>query len=149
MCMFNILIVCMGNICRSPMAEALFKKKLQNTDINISSAGITALVGYAADSKSQQLMQEVQIDISNHKARQLTLEIINSMDLVLVMEQKQVNIIQQQFITATGKVYRLGRWSEFDIVDPYKQDLSAFRQALELIFIGVDEWSEKLLKIKL
>ena len=65
----NILVVCVGNICRSPMAEYLLKKK--HPQLTIHSAGISGMSGYAADEKAQNCMQRIGIDMSSHSARKL------------------------------------------------------------------------------
>lgn len=143
--MNHILIVCVGNICRSPMAQALLAQKNAHLGIQVSSAGIAALVDYPADKHAQQLMQEMGLDISQHRARQLTLELLNQADLVLAMKQAHIKTITQQFPTALGKVYRLGKWGDFDIMDPYQQDLAAFRLALTLIERSISDWQRKYL----
>ena len=72
--MFNsVLIVCVGNVCRSPMAEVLLKHRLadQYKNIQIASAGLGALVGHGADVTAQDLMKKMDINTSEHKAQQL------------------------------------------------------------------------------
>lgn len=71
----NILVVCIGNICRSPMAEYL---KAQYPQLNIESAGISGLVGHQADNKAQLCMQRLGIDMLPHIARKLNAEHIKS-----------------------------------------------------------------------
>ena len=85
----NILVVCIGNICRSPMAEGLLKHALVacNKDgCTVSSAGLSALTGHPPDPKACQLMIEKGIDISYYRACQLNKEMIRKADLILVME---------------------------------------------------------------
>ena len=65
----NILVVCVGNICRSPMAEYFLKQ--QYPQLNIESAGISGLVGHQADNKAQLCMQRLGIDMQPHIARKL------------------------------------------------------------------------------
>ena len=144
--MFNkILIVCVGNICRSPMAEALLMKKLEHhSNIKIESAGIGALVGHEADSIAQSLMQAKGVDISEHRARQLNSNLLGEFDLVLVMENGHMDAIHQMSPESKGKVHLLGKWNDFEIPDPYKQGRREFEVALELINRGVDEWVENI-----
>ena len=82
--MKSVLTVCIGNICRSPMAEGLLTAKLPN--IHISSAGTGALVGRPADTQAQKLMLQHGIDISRHVAQQVNKLICSQADLILVMD---------------------------------------------------------------
>jgi protein-tyrosine-phosphatase len=83
----KVLVVCVGNICRSPMAEALLRARLGHRPrFDVSSAGISALVGHPADEQAVALMKERGIDIGPHRARQLTPQLAAGADLILVME---------------------------------------------------------------
>lgn len=141
----NILVVCVGNICRSPMAEALLKSALRGQDgITVESAGLGALVGYPADDYALELMQEMGEDVSSHRARQIHPDMVTDADLVLVMEARHKRAIDDADPTARGKVHRLGEWQDRDIGDPYRQDKAAFAEALEEIQEGVASWVEKI-----
>jgi len=146
--MFNsVLMVCVGNICRSPMAEALLINRLSDSNyskINIASAGVGALVGHEADATAKELMTEKNIDVSMHRARQLNTELISEYDLILVMEKGHINAVHNIAPSSKGKVHLLGKWSDFEISDPYMQPRREFEVALELIERGVDEWVEKV-----
>lgn len=143
----NILVVCIGNICRSPMAEGLLRQaldKANQSDCKVSSAGLGALVGHPADDKSCQLMFANAIDISSHRARQLDHAMIRQADLILAMESRHKAAIEEFEPSAKGKVFRLGHWGDFDIPDPYRKDMPAFEHAFELIQVGVSEWIKKM-----
>ena len=141
----DIVVVCVGNICRSPMAEALLIDGLgKDSKIRVSSAGVGALVGFPAAEHAVELMRERGIDISDHRARQLDTEIIKSTDLILVMESGHKAAIDAIDPTARGKVYRLCEWRDCDIDDPYQQPKEAFAEALELIGQGVEDWVERI-----
>ena len=88
--MFNsILVVCIGNICRSPIGEHLLRHYLPTQ--KIASAGVNALVGYPADPNTVIVAEKRGIDLSNHIARQLTAELCNEYDLILVMDPKLID----------------------------------------------------------
>ena len=142
----NIVMVCIGNICRSPMAEAILRHRAQskNISINISSAGIAALVGKPADSNVQELLLEEGIDCSAHKARQLTSAILLEAELVLVMEQNHRKEIECMFPNVCGKVHLLGKWGDFEVPDPYRKSREVFKDTHQLIMQGIDQWQARL-----
>lgn len=142
----NILIVCIGNICRSPMAEALLKEKIKTKQLSsiVSSAGLNALVGCEADPLSQELMKMKGLNISHHRARQITSDMVAESDLILTMSTEQQIVIETEFFYSRGRVHRLGKWGEYDILDPYKRHRAVFEQSLTLIDQGINDWYKKL-----
>ena len=138
----RILVVCIGNICRSPMAEQLLKIALPQK--TISSAGLGAMVNASADDHAQALMAELGYDISEHRGRQINAELISGADLILVMTQKQETLLTQQYPQARGRVYRLGHWDKQDIADPYQKPRKEFELALQHIQAGIASWLSKL-----
>jgi protein-tyrosine phosphatase len=138
-------MVCFGNICRSPMAEVLWAQMApQGPDVCVSSAGIGALVGHRADPIAEELMRERGLDLSAHRARQLTAEMVNDFELILVMEAAQQRAVESITPSARGRVLRIGQWSGFDVPDPYGQDRAAFEKALALIEQGLRDYHGKL-----
>lgn len=144
----KILVVCIGNICRSPVGEAFLAHRLKEIapDVSVSSAGITAMVDKPADATAQEIMLQKGIDISAHRARQLTKEILLDSDLILTMETRHQEQIEYMLPGIRGRVHRLGKWSGFDIQDPYKRPRIVFEQVLALIEQGVNEWQQKIWK---
>ena len=141
----HILVVCVGNICRSPMAEALLRNALRGQEeITVESAGLGALVDWPASEHAEVLLRERGVDISGHRSQQLTPELIHKADLILVMEAGHKKAIEAQDATARGKVFRFGEWQDRDIADPFRQPREAFADALEKIDEGVASWVEKL-----
>jgi protein-tyrosine phosphatase len=143
----NILVVCIGNICRSPMGEALLKEALKNKEGKgyfISSAGLGALEGHKPDKISIELMAERGIDISDYIGTQINTTLIRKSDLILVMESSHKEQIENKEPSAKGKVFRLGEWDGFDIPDPYRKDRKVFEEALSLIDKGVAEWVKRV-----
>ena|SRR3990167_745544 len=144
----NVLIICIGNICRSPIAEALLASRLKDShpDVKVSSAGLGALVGRPADPISVELMQARSIDISLHRGRQATHELIFSSELILTMTTDQQQQIEKMYPNTKGRVHRIGKWDEFDIPDPFKRPRVIFEQTLVLIEQGIETWLERLWK---
>lgn len=138
----RVLVVCIGNICRSPMAEGLLKNALPN--VQISSAGLGALVGHGADPIALSLMTEAGLDISAHRARSLTDQIARDADLILVMDEQQKQQIAQQYPYTRGKVFRLAEAAKQDIPDPYRQSPEVFQSVFAQIRSGVSEWTKRI-----
>ena len=140
--MKHILILCVGNICRSPIAEALLKREFPEK--KIWSAGLGALIGSPADPLSIEVAAARGFDISDHRAQQFAGWMCQTADLILVMEQFQKIEIQQQYPLVRGKVFLLGEFGKFDIVDPYRQSAAAFDSAYEAIALGVANWASRI-----
>lgn len=142
----KILIICIGNICRSPIGEVLFAEKFKEHSLtsSVSSAGLGAMVNHPADTVAQELMTLRGLDISAHRARQLTPEIVFGSELILTMTADQQDQIELEYPSARGRVHRLGKWESYDVPDPYQRPRIVFEQALALIDQGVDEWCRKL-----
>lgn len=138
----NILLVCVGNICRSPMAEYLFKQNFPH--INVCSAGVAAVVGAPADEKAISCMHRLDIDMHAHRARQLTAEMLKQADLVLVMSQNQQKHIESEWPFSKGKIFRLGHWQSLNIADPYRHDQQFFDYICQEIQSCVNDWKQHL-----
>lgn len=142
---WNVLVVCVGNICRSPMAAALLSQELGRAGIaQVNSAGLSAMVGFSADPVAIELMRMMDLDISGHRARQLDEAMVRNHDLVLVMEGAHKAEVCRRYPWAIGKVFPLGMHNGSDISDPYQRPREEFERAFLLICQGVAEWSEKL-----
>lgn len=137
----RILIVCIGNICRSPTAEYLFRQRLASRDIQVGSAGLGALVDSPMDATALQLMAGHGIDGTGHRARALTTTLLHEADLILAMEARHVGSLGRFAPEVTGKVLLLDKWVQGrDIPDPYRKERATFEQVYGMIADGVDSW---------
>lgn len=140
----RILVICTGNICRSPMAQGVLQKELDGTEAMVESAGTAAWPGRGPDPLAVALAAQAGVDISGCRSRQVNERMATSADLILTAEQTHVDWLLRHFPVLRGRVFRLGHWRDEDIADPYGGDKDAFRQALVSIEGCVGEWIPRL-----
>jgi protein-tyrosine phosphatase len=140
--MQHIMTLCIGNICRSPLAQVLLARELPTH--KVWSAGLSALVGASADPLSVQIAQEQGLDLSAHRAQQVTSIMCQQAELILVMEQSHKSQLEQLYPQVRGKVFRLGQFGQFEIADPYRQPREAFDTAYQGIAQGVADWLTRI-----
>ncbi len=108
--MTRVVFVCEGNICRSPMAEALMKEILSSKKIEgveVSSCGLRAQEGASAHSELDSIIGEAYRHISNFSSRIIGTEIVDGADLLLAMEDRHVRDINVRFPEAKGKTFTI------------------------------------------
>ena len=141
----RLLIVCKGNICRSPMAEAIVRARLLRNGMQVASAGLAAMRGFPIDPRAQASLAMHGYDASGHIARQATKPLMLQSDLVLAMEQRQVAAVLALCPTLRGRVLMLSHWDDgSDIEDPYGRDQQAFDIAFDRIESCIRDWRTKL-----
>ncbi|NUO86051.1 MAG: low molecular weight phosphotyrosine protein phosphatase [Cupriavidus sp.] len=138
----TVLVVCIGNICRSPMAQGLLRQALP--EANVVSAGLGALAGKPADAHAIAVMREIGVDINGHRARQLSRAMATRADLILVMDHTQRQDLQHLHPATTGRVFRIGEHAGFDVPDPYREARPAFENVLQLLQRGVQAWVPRI-----
>ena len=143
----SILVVCVGNICRSPVGEAILNKLLDsdNGEINVSSAGLGALVGHKIDSTMSSAAKHRDLNFDKHRAQQINKDIIDTSDLILVMEAGHRIAIMKKFPEASGRIMLFSKWvGGMDIKDPYRLERDYHLAICNEIFDAADAWSTKL-----
>lgn len=139
--MMDILMVCTGNICRSPMAEGLLRQMLSKkraANVHIHSAGTHGLDDQPAASFAIQAAAEMGIDISDHRARSLDRGMVSKADLILVMEPFHRDIVARAVPREESDKLRLladfERPRQSDTIDdPYNHSLKVYRACLKRI----------------
>ena len=148
--MFNIVMVCTGNICRSPMAERLLIRMLPEDlrkKVRVKSAGTFALHGHQAAAEAVEALMQLGIDLSDHRARQLTRQIEKEADLLLAMEGQHIDFIKSLRLWGRSKAKLLGEFVSADeppeIEDPYGQPIEAYQACIEALkpcLLGLVAW---------
>ncbi len=135
----RVLVVCVGNICRSPTAEVLLRHALE--DVHVASAGLSALAGHPIDATAQAVLSGHGLSGQSHVARQIDRSMIDAVDLVLTMEPWHNDAVLRISPHARGKTYLLGKWLDNTAIpDPYRQSRTAFEHVFQLINSGVNSW---------
>ncbi len=139
--MLNIVFVCTGNICRSPMAEGFMRYKFEEMgrhDLTVSSMGIHGLNDYSATEYAQKVCEKDGFDISSHKAQSLVADALQKADFIFCMEPVHKKFVQTFFPWLRKKVFLLGAWPEKEtrksaIQDPMGGSYEKYQQVFALI----------------
>ena len=138
----RILFVCLGNICRSPMAGALMEARTGNAGSppEVRTAGLVAQTGLGLSEHSVSAMAEIGIDITSDLPAQLDQRLMDWADVVVPMERHQGQEIAVAFPKLAHKIHEFGE----DIKDPYGSDLPAYVHCRERIAKCVRELIPRL-----
>lgn len=146
----NVLFVCSGNTCRSPMAEGLLGAILKEADVSdiyVSSAGIFTAGGIFPSHNAQTAAGEFGADISLHQSRQIDPNIANGADIILCMTREHKHHVLEQFGDTAGRVFTLAEYAlenDEDIADPFGGDLETYMKCAEDLMFLLETISERL-----
>lgn len=130
--MKSVLVLCTGNVCRSPTAEFLLRKSLPAA-VKVESAGLGAVVDSGPEHLAKKVAERHGLDISSHRSRQVTMDMLKWADLVLVMEKRQKDCLVEKYPWLDGKVFRFGEPVGVDVPDPHGRPEAAFEMTWNFI----------------
>ncbi|MBN2068256.1 MAG: low molecular weight protein arginine phosphatase [Opitutales bacterium] len=137
-----VICVCTANICRSPMAEKLLEHALKAEDaplsnIKVISAGVSAWDGEAASPNSVKALKKVGIDLSKHRSRELTRDLMDKATLVVAMTQAHLQMIRQFFPNSRAQLMLVRELlpppADPEIGDPWGSDLESYEACRDSI----------------
>jgi protein-tyrosine-phosphatase len=148
----NVLLVCSGNTCRSPLAEGMLRARLRVRGldgITVASAGTGASEGAPASEGSYLVGLELGIDLSAHRSRALTPELTRSADLILTMSRSHRERVRD--LGAGDRVHLLGEYAGFtgaaaEVPDPYGGELGDYRATHDRLAPMLDAVAERLVR---
>jgi protein-tyrosine phosphatase len=142
--MIRILFVCLGNICRSPLAEGIFNKRVEEQALShvlhsVSVGTSDYHIGEPADRRSIQIARQNDIVI-NHKGRQLSIDDFSNYDYIIAMDRSNYRHICAPENDATGKNHKIFLMREFDdkrkennVPDPYWSGAEGFQEVFDIL----------------
>ncbi|CAB3810319.1 low molecular weight phosphotyrosine protein phosphatase [Paraburkholderia fynbosensis] len=138
----NVITVCHGNLCRSPMAAAMLRQRAEG--LHVRSAGLAAVVGQPPEAEAIAAMSEIGIDIRTHRATQLTRQLADDAELILTMTSAQTRSLESLYPPMRGRIFSIRGFDDVDIDDPIGLPLSRFRQCRDVLTRGIDYWVRRL-----
>jgi protein-tyrosine-phosphatase len=138
--MLCVLFVCTANVCRSPMASALYQKLVADVDESgewqIESAGTLAVPGIPAAVNARLAMKKLGLNIENHRSQPVSAQMLENFDLILTMEQGHKESLSIEFPQISGRTYLLSEMvgATYEIWDPVGGSLDDFTATANELF---------------
>jgi glycine hydroxymethyltransferase len=136
----NVLFICTGNVCRSPMAELLFRDMVKGReDYQVGSAGVGALPGQPASKHTADLLQKAGIDASGFRSRPLTREMMREATHVFAMSEQHLRVMDYDFPDLMDRAYLVTEFAADDeirgenVVDPIGMGLRAYEETRDML----------------
>jgi protein-tyrosine phosphatase len=144
----RVLMVCLGNICRSPTAEGVLRHKLEAAGlaqaVEIDSAGTGDWhVGHPPDARSQRHAAQRGYDLSALRARRVAEEDFERFDFILAMDQNKLADLQRLRPQGGGRA-RLELFAAVEVPDPYSGGPQGFERVLDLVEAASELWTHRL-----
>ena len=129
--MYDIIFVCTGNTCRSPMAEAIAKNLCPN--LNITSMGVAAFNGSPASENARKVMEDMGLSLVGHKSKMIDQELLGNAKLVLTMTRSHLSFVKS--LSKKANVFTLAEYAgeDGDIQDPFGGDLKTYQNCAKEI----------------
>ncbi len=134
----NVLFVCTGNTCRSPLAEVIFRDLIRGQkDYLVGSAGTGAFSGQPASRNSVSLARERGLDLAQHRSRAVTIDLVESATHIFAMGRSHLMALIDEFPEAEDKTYLVSEFTAEDrlrgrdIADPFGGDLEDYREMMQ------------------
>ncbi len=127
----KVLFVCTANTCRSPMAQEIFNKLINSSDIVAKSAGITIVPGSFVTEKSAELIkEELNVDVKDKQAIQLNDSMIKNSDIILTMTNYGRDFIKENYPNYKDKVFSICEYAgvKGEVTDPYGSTISVYQK---------------------
>ncbi len=149
--MTRILMVCLGNICRSPLAEGILKAKVDPSKVYIDSAGTSAHhQGELPDHRSIAVAQLHNIDISNQRSRPFTISDYQNFDIIYVMDKSNYNNVLKLATSNADEqkvkliLTEISRFPIQNVPDPYYDSENGFKNVYKMLDMTCTEIAKKL-----
>jgi len=154
---YQILFVCSGNSCRSPMAEGILRSRLPQDlqdKVRVLSAGTLGLSGYPATEEAIQVSKEIGVDISEHISQGLSPELVEESNIIFAMAQDHIDYLLHHFPEKRENIFLLKRFARDDqpssddsIIDPIGMRIDFYRTIRDIIAQEIDRILPRLTQL--